>query len=61
VLDFERIPLAGTSLTAQLTDMGEEHPRIGMSVEMVIRKIREDDNEREMTIYGYKFQPAVRA
>jgi uncharacterized protein len=44
-------------VTAQLTDMGEEKPRIGMPVEMVTRKIREDGNERGMLVYGYKFRP----
>jgi uncharacterized OB-fold protein len=47
----------GPVVTAQLTDLGEEKPRIGMPVEMVTRKIREDENERGMLIYGYKFRP----
>jgi uncharacterized protein len=34
-----------------LTDLGEEQPRIGMPVEMVTRKIREDGDERGMLIY----------
>jgi uncharacterized protein len=48
------------SITAQLTDMGEEKPHIGMPVEMVTRKIREDGNERGMLVYGYKFRPVFR-
>jgi uncharacterized OB-fold protein len=47
----------GPVVTAQLTDLGEEQPRIGMPVEMVTRKIREDGDERGMLIYGYKFRP----
>jgi uncharacterized OB-fold protein len=49
----------GPVVTAQLTDLGEEKPRIGMPVEMVTRKIREDENERGMLIYGYKFRPVL--
>jgi uncharacterized protein len=49
----------GPVVTAQLTDMGEEKPRIGMPVEMVTRKIREDGDERGMLIYGYKFRPVL--
>lgn len=49
----------GPVVTAQLTDLGEEQPRIGMPVEMVTRKIREDGDERGMLIYGYKFRPLL--
>ena len=47
----------GPVVTAQLTDLGAEPVRIGMPVEMVTRKIRDDGNERGMIVYGYKFRP----
>ncbi len=47
------------SYIAQLTDLVEEQPRIGMPVEMVTRKIREDGDERGMLLYGYKFRPIL--
>ena len=45
-------------LTAQLTDL-EKNPWIGMEVEMVTRKLGEEDeeDERGLIIYGYKFKP----
>jgi len=49
----------GPMVTAQLTDLGEQPPEIGMPVEMVTRKIREDGSERGMIIYGYKFRPVL--
>jgi uncharacterized protein len=49
------------SASIGLIDLNEEQPHFGMLVEMVTRKIREDGSERGMLIYGYKFQPAVRA
>jgi hypothetical protein len=51
----------GPMVTAQLTDLGESLPEIGMPVEMVTRRLRTDGDERGMLIYGYKFRPAVRA
>ncbi len=51
----------GPVITAQLTDLGETPVQIGMPVEMVTRKIREDGDERGMLVYGYKFRPAIRA
>lgn len=51
----------GPIVTAQLTDLGEQPPEIGMPVEMVTRKIREDGSERGMIIYGYKFRPVIAA
>jgi hypothetical protein len=50
----------GPMVTAQLTDLGETQPEIGMLVEMVTRRLRSDGDERGMLIYGYKFRPAVR-
>jgi uncharacterized OB-fold protein len=49
----------GPMVTAQLTDLGEQPPEIGMAVEMVTRKIREDGSKRGMIIYGYKFRPVL--
>jgi hypothetical protein len=47
-------------VTAQLTDLGEQPVAIGMPVEMVTRKLRQD-GERGMLVYGYKFRPALAA
>lgn len=49
----------GPLVTAQLTDLGEQTPAIGMPVEMVTRLLRSATDERDMLIYGYKFRPAV--
>ncbi len=49
----------GPVITAQLTDLGETKPEMGMPVEMVIRRLRADGDERSMLIYGYKFRPVV--
>jgi hypothetical protein len=51
----------GPMVTAQLTDLGEEPVHIGMPVEMVTRKIRNDGDERGMIVYGYKFRPVMKA
>ncbi len=50
----------GPMVTAQLTDLGEIQPEIGMPVEMVTRKLRQDGDERGMLIYGYKFRPMLK-
>ena len=47
----------GPKVTAQLTDLGEQPVEIGMPVEMVTRRIRQDGDERGMIVYGYKFRP----
>ena len=47
----------GPVVTAQLTDLGEQAVEIGMPVEMVTRKLREDGGPKGMLIYGYKFRP----
>ena len=47
----------GPVITAQLTDLGEEKVEIGMPVEMVTRKMRNDGDERGLIVYGYKFRP----
>lgn len=48
----------GPMLTAQLTDLGDQEPEIGMPVEMVTRRLREDDPSG-VIFYGYKFRPPV--
>jgi uncharacterized OB-fold protein len=50
----------GPMVTAQLTDLGEQPVEIGMPVEMVTRKIRQDGDERGMLVYGYKFRPLLK-
>jgi len=49
----------GPMVTAQLTDVDTAQVQIGMPVEMVTRKMRDDGDERGMIVYGYKFRPAV--
>jgi uncharacterized OB-fold protein len=49
----------GPIITAQLTDLGSEPVEIGMPVEMVTRKLRTDDAERGIIVYGYKFRPVM--
>ncbi len=51
----------GPIVTAQLTDLEDKKVEIGMPVEMVTRKLRQDGDERGMLIYGYKFRPAIPA
>lgn len=49
----------GPVVTAQLTDLGDAPVEIGMPVEMVTRRIRQDGDERGMLVYGYKFRPVL--
>ncbi|NCP15983.1 Zn-ribbon domain-containing OB-fold protein [bacterium] len=49
----------GPLVTAQLTDLGDQPIQIGMPVEMVTRKLRQDGDERGMLVYGYKFRPVL--
>lgn len=49
----------GPMVTAQLTDVNNDAITIGMRVEMVTRKLREDGDEGQI-IYGYKFRPLMR-
>jgi len=51
----------GPLVTAQLTDLGDSKPEIGMPVEMVTRRLRADGDERAMLIYGYKFRQPVKS
>jgi uncharacterized OB-fold protein len=48
----------GPLVTAQLTDVDNEAVHIGMPVEMVTRKIKEE-GENGLIIYGYKFRPVL--
>ena len=49
----------GPMVTAQLTDLGEQAVEIGMPVEMVTRKIRQDGSKEGILVYGYKFRPVM--
>lgn len=42
----------------QLTDLGTEPVLIGILVEMVTRKLRNDGNDRGMIVLGRRFRPA---
>jgi uncharacterized OB-fold protein len=48
----------GPMITAQLTDL-DSAPTIGMRVEMVTRKIR-NNGPNGVLVYGYKFRPLLR-
>jgi len=48
----------GPMVEAMLTDVNEDKLTIGMRGEMVTRKIREEDGERGLLVYGYKFRPS---
>lgn len=48
----------GPLVTAQLTDVDAEDVHIGMPVEMVTRRIREE-GKNGMIVYGYKFRPVL--
>jgi uncharacterized OB-fold protein len=48
----------GPMLTAQLTDVDNNKVSIGMPVEMVTRKLRED-GDKGVILYGYKFRPLL--
>lgn len=48
----------GPMVTAQLTDVDSADVRIGLRVEMVTRKLREEGAEGQI-IYGYKFRPVI--
>ena len=48
----------GPLVTAQLTDVNNDDVHIGMRVEMVTRRLREDSSEGQI-IYGYKFRPLL--
>ncbi len=48
----------GPLVTAQLTDVDNDAVHIGLKVEMVTRKLREE-GEDGVIIYGYKFRPVL--
>jgi len=48
----------GERITTLLTDVIAEDVKIGMPLEMVIRKISED-GEKGPILYGYKFRPIL--
>lgn len=48
----------GPMVTAQLTDVENNDVAIGMQVEMVTRKLREESEEGQI-VYGYKFRPRL--
>lgn len=48
----------GPMVTAQLTDVANDDVSIGMEVEMVTRKLREEGDEGQI-VYGYKFRPVL--
>ena len=48
----------GPMVTAQLTDVDSAQVHIGMRVEMVTRKLKEEGPEGQI-IYGYKFRPLM--
>lgn len=48
----------GPMVTAQLTDVGDGEVSIGMKVEMVTRKLKEEGSDGQI-VYGYKFRPAI--
>lgn len=50
----------GVRITGQLTDVIPADVKIGMPVEMVIRKISEQSNQGAI-VYGYKFRPPVKS
>jgi uncharacterized OB-fold protein len=51
----------GPVVTAQLTDVESDQVHIGMPVEMVTRKLRTDDGNKGIIVYGYKFRPVMAA
>jgi uncharacterized protein len=48
----------GPVVTAQLTDVDPADVHIGLRVEMVTRKLREDGDEGQI-VYGFKFRPVL--
>lgn len=50
----------GVRLLAQLTDLEPDEPRVGMPVEMVVRRLTADGPDG-VILYGYKFRPVLEA
>lgn len=51
----------GPLVTAQLTDIYKGDIKIGMPVELTVRKLRETYPDTGLFVYGYKFRPRVQA
>jgi len=49
----------GFMITSLLTDVDNDAVEIGMPVEMVTRRMRNDGDERGLIVYGYKFRPTL--
>ncbi len=50
----------GPMVTAQLADVAPDEVEVGMPVEMVTRKLRQE-GDRGVVVYGYKFRPRLSA
>ena len=48
----------GPLVSGQLTDVDRDEVNIGLPVEMVTRKLKEE-GEDGMIVYGYKFRPRL--
>ncbi len=48
----------GPMVAAQLADVSDSEVSIGMPVEMVTRRLR-DDGDKGIVVYGYKFRPRL--
>ncbi|MCS6769806.1 MAG: Zn-ribbon domain-containing OB-fold protein [Candidatus Caldarchaeum sp.] len=48
----------GTNLVGQLTDCDPQDLKVGMTIEMVVRKLRVD-GDSNLIVYGVKFRPLV--
>lgn len=48
----------GLCLIAQLTDVDPDGVAVGQEVEMVVRRLR-TDQEQGLIVYGYKFRPVL--
>jgi hypothetical protein len=48
----------GPVVTAQLADVSPDEPYIGMAVEMVTRRVRQD-GDAGLIYYNYKFRPVL--
>ena len=48
----------GVTVLGQLTDISPKDAKIGMPLELVIRKIKAD-GEKGLLVYGYKFRPVL--
>lgn len=51
--------VSGLRVTGRLTDIGDTKVEIGMPVEMVTRRQRDNSDERGIINYGYAFRPVM--